>query len=703
MKQIILLLIAAIGINYAFPQGIGYPGNWFPLGAATMDNYQQCFGYGHFDNATEKKMVGSYSHSAVGMLLHHRINNTWIMSVLHPRFDPDTNLHIKGMLGTWPVKGFTSGDYDGDGRDEIITYADQIMYPPAHGDTVYPFPACIYIDFNPDSGFTANPLFWGSWGESDASNIVSVMRVTPVSTDFRDTVHPPGLKDFLVNTLWYNASKFKGKLYLLEQPAGTFNSVDFRYIHPGVTDTGNLFSQEPFYLHHLYVNNGTVDTEIVFTPDDYPPSSSAWCTGNVWDYDHDGMMDLAVAVSYQKGDTQICASVRVFHRLASITGKSYRFEQVFRKDIPNTNFWELIPANLNGNPLDGKEAWVMNARISGGSNNFGVCGIASLQHVALDSFLLLGTYAHNPQLMAEEYISTYSSAAVIDADNDGCDDAAVVMIKPDNHGDIVLFRNLKWQLRNFPELFCADNGNSRVLWDNHHFTWDLHTGDFDDDEADELGAAEALKQFPELKIYNIHYSDITWANLPDLKVRGKLIYNNSFNTPISNTKLYMKTLTGLTVDSAVTDGTGRFKFYCQVSGPVVFDALINMAPGGINSIDALLILKHYTGLISFSGINLQAADVNASGNVNSIDALLTAQRFVNTINTFPPGDWVIAGDTIIMGSTGTINHDLKVLCYGDVNSSFVPIGNFLSGTRLLPEKGTMAPKSGCQPEQFFHH
>ena len=493
------------------------PSGWFPLGASIINHYQQCFGYGDFDGDGNNEMLGSYSHSAVGMFIHRYVNNNWEMSVLHPKFDPDTLLHIKGMNGTWPVKGFTSGDFDGDGRYEIITYADQIMYPPSNGDTVFPFPGCIYIDYIPDSGkFIANPLFWGKWGENDASKIVSVLRATPVNADFRDTVHALGINDFIVNTLWNDSSKFKGRLYVLEQPQNTFNSVDYRYIHPGIIDTGNLFIHEPFYLQHLYVNSGGLDTEIEFNPSDYPLSSSAWCTANIWDYDHDGLIDMVVNISYQKGDTPIYAGVRVYHRLSSFQGKRYRFEEVFRKDIPAVNFWELVPADLNGNELDGQEGWVMNARIWGGASLFGVCGLATLQYVA-DTFQVLGTYAFNPGQMAMEYKSTYSSAAVLDADGDGYDDAAVVMLKPDHHGDIILFRNLNGQIRTFPELFCADNGNSQILWAEHYFTWDLHTGDFDDDGQIELGTAESLKHPPDTYSYQIYYSDAFWtAGTPDM-------------------------------------------------------------------------------------------------------------------------------------------------------------------------------------------
>lgn len=514
MKRLFILLATVMVLGNVYGQIItneltSYPANWFPLGATTLHNYQQCFGYGDFDGDGTKEMVGSFSHSWPGMFIHRYDGNQWNYSVLHPKFAPDTALHIKGMNGTWPVKGFTSGDFDGDGRYEIITYADQIMYPLAHGDTVYPFPGCIYIDYKTDSELVANPLFWGSWGEADASSIVSVLRVTPVTAGFRDTIHNSGVKDFLVNTLWNDSSRFKGRMYILEQPQGTFNSVDYRYIQPGILDTGNLFMREPFYLHHLYVNQGGYDTEISFTPSDYPPASSSWCTGNVWDYDKDGLIDLVVSVTYQKGDTPVYSSVRVYHRLPSLPGRRYRFEEAFRRDIPDVNFWELVPANLNGSPNDGKEAWIMNARIWGGFNPFGVCGVATLQYIA-DTFQLLGTYAYNPAPVALKYKSTYSSAAAIDADGDGYDDAAVVMVRTGLHDDIVLFRNLNGQIRTFPELFCADNGNSKVLWEDHAFTWDLHTGDFDDDGFEELGAAEGLKLYPDSQSYSIYFTDALW-------------------------------------------------------------------------------------------------------------------------------------------------------------------------------------------------
>jgi hypothetical protein len=87
------------------------PAGWVPLGASTTADFQQCYGYGDLDADGRSEMVGSYSHSAVGVFLHRQSGSLWNMSVLHPKFDPALN-HVKGMQGGWPVKGLVTGDFE---------------------------------------------------------------------------------------------------------------------------------------------------------------------------------------------------------------------------------------------------------------------------------------------------------------------------------------------------------------------------------------------------------------------------------------------------------------------------------------------------------------------------------------------------------------------------------------------------------------
>lgn len=84
---------------------------------------------------------------------------------------------------------------------------------------------------------------------------------------------------------------------------------------------------------------------------------------------------------------------------------------------------------------------------------------------------------------------------------------------------------------------------------------------------------------------------------------------------------------------------------------------------GVNSADALTILKHFVGMTQLTGLKLKCADVNADNTINSIDAMMCAKRFVGLINSFDTGDWMYS-DSIINSDT-TIN--INVRCIGDVN------------------------------------
>ena len=217
--------IAQLDTSYFLPP----PPNWHLIGQATSDDYQMCYGFGDFDNDNNPELVGNYSHGAIGFYIHNYIGGNWTKSLIHPKFDPVYN--IKGMLGSWHIKGFTSGDFDGDNKPEIITYADQVMYPPIHFQLRYPFPGCIYLDWDSiTNSFVANPLVWGQWGEEITSNSASVLSVSPITSQFRGDGYTGVLSDFLVRTQTNSDSIHSdGRLFILEQPEETFSSYDYRY------------------------------------------------------------------------------------------------------------------------------------------------------------------------------------------------------------------------------------------------------------------------------------------------------------------------------------------------------------------------------------------------------------------------------------------------------------------------------------------
>lgn len=499
------------------------PEGWLPIGNGTNENFQQTFGYGDFDGDGEGELVGTFSHSAVGIFIHNRDGNSWKREVLYPKFDPTLN-HVKGMEGGWPVKGRVSGDFDADGREEFISMADVVSYPPIHGngsDSV-PFPGAIYVDWVEGKGFIANPLIWGAWGENVSSRSLAIMIPKPVPATFRGGLSNSALTDFLVATLHKNGDKAEGRLFVLEQPKATFNSTDYRYVSEGVMDTDPTFPNEPFYIKHIYVGNSGEDEEMVFSPSEWQGATAASLAADVSDFNSDGLMDMVVAVNYSDNDGEISAgSIRAYQRLPARDGRNYRFAEIFRQDVIGANFWSPTKADLNGLSGDGKEGWIMGLRMDSPIRGFGVSGIATLQRTG-DSWKLLGTHRSDLSF-AYTYRSIYSNPAVIDADKDGYDDAAVFILKGivsaegENFmiGDLVLFRNVSGEIRGYEELFALGSGTIKSLWENDSFNWDVHTDDFNDDGLQEIGVSLPRPEpfhGPNEGTYQVYYAMVKWSN-----------------------------------------------------------------------------------------------------------------------------------------------------------------------------------------------
>lgn len=158
----------------------------------------------------------------------------------------------------------------------------------------------------------------------------------------------------------------------------------------------------------------------------------------------------------------------------------------------------------------------------------------------------------------------------------------------------------------------------------------------------------------------------TFANLS-----GMISYGNEFATPLSNISIQLSA-SGIIVDTTVTDSNGYYAFDSLEPDTYNLHVLNEISWGGVNAIDALLVLKHFTGLTQLNPMQLLAADVDASGYVNSTDALLIARRFTGIISSFPAGDWVFETATLSIPQPGNYQQNLQGLCTGDLNTSFLP-------------------------------
>jgi uncharacterized protein (TIGR02145 family) len=169
-------------------------------------------------------------------------------------------------------------------------------------------------------------------------------------------------------------------------------------------------------------------------------------------------------------------------------------------------------------------------------------------------------------------------------------------------------------------------------------------------------------------------------------VAGKLTYDNLQNTPLEFSTIYLKTLTGMIVDSATTDHFGNY-FFCNVpGGSYKLKAATSKPCGGVNSSDALVALKHFAQMITLTGLPFKAADVNGNSYINSVDALLIAKRFVNLITAFPVGDWSFEEPEVTISGASNQTVDIKGLCTGDPNGSYIPPVTFICGDTLVDER-----------------
>gem|GEM_PF-1959192 len=165
-------------------------------------------------------------------------------------------------------------------------------------------------------------------------------------------------------------------------------------------------------------------------------------------------------------------------------------------------------------------------------------------------------------------------------------------------------------------------------------------------------------------------SEITVVLGAIYNITGQVTYDNNAHTAMNNTTVNLLSGTSV-IATATTDANGNYGFSNIAPGTYTVNASSTKAWGGVNSNDALLIMKHYVSITPLYGLRLAAADVNGVNGVNSVDALLAAKRFVNQISSFPVGDWVFEVKTVTIVNTDAVNN-FKALCYGDVNGSYTP-------------------------------
>ncbi|HRY33207.1 MAG TPA: FISUMP domain-containing protein [Bacteroidales bacterium] len=167
---------------------------------------------------------------------------------------------------------------------------------------------------------------------------------------------------------------------------------------------------------------------------------------------------------------------------------------------------------------------------------------------------------------------------------------------------------------------------------------------------------------------------------PQHRISGNVCYDNEYLTYLDSVTVLLKQ-GNVIVSQTNTDQMGHFQFSGISDGTYTLSGYCSKNWGGGSSTDALRILQHFVHIQSLTSIRLEAADVDNNSQVNTTDALMVSRRYIQLLDSFPAGDWVL-GEKQITLAGNDIFANLKATCMGDVNASFTPPAVFTCGQTL---------------------
>lgn len=186
------------------------------------------------------------------------------------------------------------------------------------------------------------------------------------------------------------------------------------------------------------------------------------------------------------------------------------------------------------------------------------------------------------------------------------------------------------------------------------------------------------------------------ANLTDGSLTVAPVYDISgavdfWNSGVlSNTLL---TLSGPRTFTTTSDATGAYSLADIPSGDYTLTPEKLDEANEITAYDASLTLQHAAGLISLSGYQATAADVNNNSTINSFDAYYILQKAVDLLALPFPGAGVVwrfdpESRTYVALGSDQVNQDFTGVLIGDVSGNWMPGGAPLGGPADSP------PESG---------
>ena len=177
------------------------------------------------------------------------------------------------------------------------------------------------------------------------------------------------------------------------------------------------------------------------------------------------------------------------------------------------------------------------------------------------------------------------------------------------------------------------------------------------------------------------YRSFVWVGA---RMKGRVMYATTAGVPMGQVQVTLLD-SGQVVGTTTSDAAGYFDLGLVGGGTYQLQLSTTAAWRGVNTTDALVVMRHFTGSLVLSGLRLEAGNVNLRGLVNGQEALAITRRKVQHIMQLPSGDWAFQVPPIEVQTGDTlVNVPVSALSYGDVNASYFPNpAARLSGEPLL--------------------
>ncbi|HRY97502.1 MAG TPA: PKD domain-containing protein [Bacteroidales bacterium] len=155
---------------------------------------------------------------------------------------------------------------------------------------------------------------------------------------------------------------------------------------------------------------------------------------------------------------------------------------------------------------------------------------------------------------------------------------------------------------------------------------------------------------------------------------GVVVYANTARSPLSGIWVALEDTARRHCREVVLTGpSGTFEFEVWPGDYELSASTTRPWPlGASNSLDALIIAKHFVRLDTLLGIAIPASNVDLQSGVNTTDAMMVMNRFVGNILAFPAGDWLFGQQLVHMDSAVPVGVELEGLVTGDANASYAP-------------------------------